>query len=97
MPNRSTTRDDVPVGAVFALRKSNGNCGTKRYGAIKSDAFATLVLFDLGAHNAGGKPVSGSRISFVVRSSGTAYKIKRSTLKNYGALTRRKKVIQSPA
>ena len=48
MPNRQTTRDNVPVGAIFALRKSNGSSGSKRYGAIGTNGKFASVNMETG-------------------------------------------------
>ena len=68
-----------------------------KFGFIKSSSLGPDVPFDLGAFGAAGGPVEGARVSFEVSSSGKASKVKQSLTKNYAALTRRKKVVQSPA
>ena len=66
------------------------------FGSIKSDSIAAPVSFDMGALNAAGGFVEGARVSFELDSGGKARSIKKSVSKNYNALTRRKKVVQSP-
>ncbi len=78
------------VGYVDTLPSRN------RLGRIRSTAFANPVQFDIGSLNAVGNIVEGSVVSFELRSSGTAYKLKRSVSKNYKAMTR-KRSSASPA
>lgn len=69
----------------------------KRFGYIYSLDFADMVPFDKASiKGARGDLVEGSRVSFEKRSSGIAYKIIKSRLKNYNALTRHHYVRQSP-
>ncbi len=45
MPTKRTTRDKVPVGAVFAINVGDGRAGSKRYGAIGQDGkFASVNM-----------------------------------------------------
>lgn len=67
-----------------------------KFGRIKSSSIAPEVPFDFAAFKAAGNPVEGAYVSFEVTSSGKAYNVKQAMTKNYGAITRRKKVVQSP-
>ena len=76
------------MGRSTGIVKSLPGSG-KRFGYIYSLDFADMVPFDKAAINgAEGDLVEGSRVSFERRSRGDAYKIIKSKLKNYDALTR---------
>jgi len=68
-----------------------------KFGFIKSTSLGPDVPFDLAAFNAAGGPVPGAGVSFEFTPGGKAHSVQQTLSKNYNAITRRKKVVQSPA
>lgn len=84
------------MGRSMGVVKSLPGTG-KRFGYIYSLDFADMIPFDKAAIiGARGSLVEGSHVSFEKRSSGVAYKIIASQLKNYDAFTRHRYVREPP-
>ena len=64
MPNKRTTRSNVPVGAIFGINVGDGRIGQKRYGAVgQNGKFASV---NMANGNLAFTPVGGAGKKVIV-------------------------------